>query len=252
MRFLDFDTGYEGKFDFPDGGRRPEIVYLLAGVPRSGSTFLSHLLWRSGCLGAPLEYLNFDGPYAFAAKSAELQNELWRSVLRRRTSPNGVFGFKCFPTQLAALHHTNPPLLADVLDLIKRARVIDLRRRDRIAHAVSLARAAMTGVWVAEQEGEATAAAHYSAEAIAAAERGIITQAATWERMFGDLRIEPLTLWYEDVVAQPDAALERVAGFLGVELAPDAAVSVPAFKRQSGGGSRDWAERYAGDRAAVF
>lgn len=252
MSSLDFDTGYEGKFDFPGGGRKPETFYMLASVPRSGSTFFSHLLWRTGCLGAPLEYLNFDGPYAFAAKSTELQRQLWQSVLRRRTSPNGVFGFKCFPTQLGALDRSNQPLLAEVLGLIKRARVIDLRRRDRIAHAVSLARAAMTGIWVAEQQGSANAEAHYSAEAVAAAERGIATQTAVWERMFSDLRIEPLILWYEDVVAAPDTALRQVADFLGVALDPQGAVPVPIFKRQSGEASRGWAERYARDRTAVF
>jgi LPS sulfotransferase NodH len=252
MRFLDFDTGYEGKFDFPDGGRRPEIVYLLASVPRSGSTFLSHLLWRSGCLGAPLEYLNFDGPYAFAAKSAELQQWLWHSVLRRRTSPNGVFGFKCFPTQLDALQGGNPPLFAEVFDLIRRARIIDLRRRDRIAHAISLARADMTGIWAAGQPGTPGAEARYSAEAIAAAERGIAAQSAAWDRLFKELRVEPLTLWYEETVAQPEATLQQVAAFLGVPLARDATITVPAVGRQAGSDSHDWAARYAGDRAAVI
>ena len=81
------DTGYEGKFDFPARGQGPEQTYLLASVPRAGSTHFSHVLWRTGCLGAPLEYLNFLplGPYGFAAKSPELQLQLWRSVLRRRT-----------------------------------------------------------------------------------------------------------------------------------------------------------------------
>lgn len=252
MHFLDFDTGYEGKFDFPGGGRRPEILYLLASVPRSGSTFLSHLLWRSGCLGAPLEYLNFDGPYAFAAKSAELQQWLWQSVLRRRTSPNGVFGFKCFPTQLDALQGGNPPLFAEVFDLIRRARIIELRRRDRIAHAVSLARADMTGVWVAGQPDTPGAEARYSSEAIAAAERGIAAQTAVWDRLFNELRAQPLTLWYEDTVAQPEATLRQVADFVGVPLTSDAPVAVPTITRQSASDSRDWAERYARDRAAVI
>src|SRR4051812_43480431 len=81
------DTGYEGKFDF--AGRQPETAYLLATVPRTGSTFLSHLLWRSGCLGAPLEYLNFEpsGPFAFAASSPGEQRDLWQRLLWRRTSP---------------------------------------------------------------------------------------------------------------------------------------------------------------------
>ena len=114
------DTGYEGKFDFPPRREPPELAYLLASVPRAGSTHLSHLLWRTGCLGAPLEYLNFvpGGPYGFAADSTQLQLELWRSVVRRRCSPNGVFGLKAFPPQLAQLQHQNAELLTEVLALI--------------------------------------------------------------------------------------------------------------------------------------
>jgi len=81
----DIETGYEGRFDFPARHQGPGRTYLLASVPRAGSTFFSHLLWRTGYLGAPLEYLNFEpaGPYGFAAASPQLQHQLWRSVLRR-------------------------------------------------------------------------------------------------------------------------------------------------------------------------
>ena len=85
------DTGYEAKFDFPVRVAGPERPYLLATVPRSGSTYLSHVLWRTGCLGAPLEYLNFDpaGPWGFANGSPAEQQRLWLSAQRIRTSPNG-------------------------------------------------------------------------------------------------------------------------------------------------------------------
>ncbi len=38
-------TGYETQFDFPSREAPPELIYLLASVPRSGSTYVSHLLW---------------------------------------------------------------------------------------------------------------------------------------------------------------------------------------------------------------
>ena len=106
------ETGYEEKFDFPLRDCPPDQVYVLASVPRSGSTYLSHLLWRTGCLGAPLEYLNFlpAGHYGFASSAPEKQIELWESVLHRRTSPNGVFGVKCFPMLIALLSRSNPEL----------------------------------------------------------------------------------------------------------------------------------------------
>lgn len=235
----------------------PSFAYLLASVPRAGSTFLSHLLWRTGCLGAPLEYLNFEpaGPYGFAAGSPQLQQQLWRSVLRRRCSPNGVFGLKAFPPQLEQLKRRNPPLLDDVLTTVvprgPERRVIYLRRRDRLAQAVSYARASISGIWRKEQESSAARPIEYSDEAIEAAERGIAFQEAVWEQMFDELGIEPLTLWHEDVVTHGHAVVRSVADYLGVKIDKGSAVQVPSVERQSEGDSLAWAERYSSRLAKI-
>jgi LPS sulfotransferase NodH len=245
------DTGYEGKFDFPARPAGPERTYLLASVPRAGSTFFSHALWRTGCLGAPLEYLNFEpgGPYGFAANAPQVQQQLWRSVLRRRCSPNGVFGLKVFPIQFEQLNHDNPPLLQEVLSVMLprggERRIVYLRRRDRVAQTVSYARASMSGVWRKEQEDEDAAPIGYSQEALQAAERGIAFQENIWARMFDDLRIEPLELWHEDVLADPAAAAKQVANHVGIEIDPAAAIEVPDVVKQSEGDAAEWIERYS-------
>lgn len=245
------DTGYEGKFDFPLRSEGPERTYLLASVPRAGSTFFSHILWRTGCLGAPLEYLNFEpsGPYGFAAKSADMQRRLWQSVLKRRCSPNGVFGLKLFPIQLEQLNHDNPPLLDKVLSVMLPAsgerRIVYLRRRDRLAQVVSYARASLSGVWRKEQEGGAAPSIDYSQDALEAAQRGIAFQEEVWARMFNDLAISPLELWHEDVLADPSGAAQRVAHHLGVSVDSAAAIEVPQIERQSPGDAGDWIERFA-------
>lgn len=248
-----FDTGYEGKYDFPQRPAPPERSYLLATVPRTGSTWLSHLLWRSGCLGAPLEYLNFEpeGPYGFASNSPENQLGLWRSVLRRRTSPNGVFGIKCFPVQLQALEANNPALLHELFGVVLppggSRRVIHLARRDRIAHRVSYARAILSGVWRQEQErGEAGESPEYSEETLEMAEQLIESQSGAWEEMFADLRIEPLRLWYEDAIAAPAETAARIAGYLGVRLDPAAEVLVPEVRKQREGNAGEWLRRHGG------
>jgi LPS sulfotransferase NodH len=253
----DIETGYEGRFDFPARQEKPELTYLLASVPRAGSTYFSHLLWRTGCLGAPLEYLNFEpaGPYGFAAGSSEQQHRLWRSVLRRRCSPNGVFGVKAFPPQLEQLQREHASLLEEVFATIlphgRPRRVVYLRRRDRLAQTVSYARATISGVWRKEQENKTARQIGYSEDALEAAERGIAFQEAAWEEMFADLNIEPLSLWHEDVLADGAAAAEAVAQFLQVSIDPGAAVQVPAIEKQSEGTSREWAERYARSRSTL-
>ena len=245
------ETGYEGRYDFPGRGEPPDIFYLLASVPRSGSTYLSHVLWGTGCLGAPLEYLNFDpaGPYSFASSSPGLQRDLWRSVLRRRTSPNGVFGLKAFPVQLEALQQDNAALVSDVFAMLMgsgRPRVVYLSRRDRVAHTVSYARAALSGVWRKEQEGPAPSV-DYSPEALRTGELLIEGQSAAWEAMFQDLRVQPLRLWHEDVIADPRQAAARTAEYLGVHLSADAAVQVPVIQKQDESDAKRWISRYAAE-----
>jgi LPS sulfotransferase NodH len=244
-------TGYEAQFDFPLRESPPELVYLLASVPRSGSTYVSHLLWQTGCLGAPLEYLNFEpsGPYGFASDSPAGQADLWRSALHCRTSPNGVFGLKAFPLQLEGVHQANPQLVGNVMRTLfargQRARVVDLRRRDRTAHAISYARALLSGIWRKEQEPDDRPEPEYSREALLRAMRMIEQQEGSWQAMYRDLRIEPLVIWYEDVLADPGTAIASVAAYLGVAIDPAAAVAVPAIERQSQAGARAWAERHA-------
>ena len=248
---LDIEMGYEGKFDFVSPGR-PELTYMLATIPRTGSSYFGHMLWETGCLGAPLEYLNFDeGHYGFARNSAAQQDQLWRSVRRRRTSPNGVFGFKVFPMQLEALKEGNPGLLQAVMDAVLpgKPRIVYLQRRDRVAHAVSYARATLSGVWRAEQEAGGVPQLDYSEAALQTAERWIDTQQGAWEDMFRDLRLDPLRVWYEDVTADPAGAARQVADYLGVAIDPAAAVSVPKVVKQAESESLRWAEQYAGGKS---
>lgn len=244
------ETAYEGKYDFPIRVDGPRLTYMIATVPRSGSTYLSHLLWQTGSLGAPLEYLNYEegGPYFFARHSPVQQRSLWRSVLRRRTSPNGVFGFKCFPAQLQDLKESNPELLVSVfsatLSNLDGRRVIWLGRRDTIAHSVSYARATISGVWRKEQADQEPTL-EYSEIAVERAQRMLASQMEAWESMFRDMRIEPLRLWHEDVVASPDTTALEVARYLNVDLQPEASVDVPSIQRQADTDSAEWIRRFS-------
>ena len=190
------------------------------------------------------------GPYGHASHSTAAQHQLWREALARRTSPNGVFGLKGFPVQFEALHATNPPLLGEIMQTLlpsrERGRVVLLHRRDRTAHAISYARAILSGIWRAEQEREGRAEPDYSRVAVERSKKLIESQEAAWRAMLIDLSVTPLELWYEDVLADPSAAINAVAGYLDVEIDPEAAVNVPPIERQAQQGARAWARRHAG------
>ena len=245
------ETGYEERYDFPQRADPPQHPYMIATVPRTGSSYFSHLLWRTGCLGAPLEYLNFlpTGPARLAISDPRQQAALWRSLLHLRTSPNGVFGVKCFSLQLRELQQRNPALLREVFAtmLLRGAatRVVLLRRHDRIAHAISYARSALSGIWRKEQEAAGAATVDYSSEAVEQARAYLGQQEADWELLLKELSIEPLTLWYEDVIEEPGESVTRVADFIGVTLDPAASVAIPTVEKQAEEDSRRWKERYA-------
>lgn len=244
------DTGYEGKFDFPRTSEPPRLTYMLATLPRTGSSWFSHLLWQTGCLGAPLEYLNYEpaSPYFFANQSASWQLSLWQSVLTRRTSSNGVFGVKCFPVQLQQLQEWNPQLLSEVMaTLVPRSRrpaIIYLDRRDDAAHEISYARAIISGVWRSEQESGRPTQVEYSDVAVDRARKLLDGQRQAWEEMFRDLSVHPLRLWYEDALVDPEAAVRAVADYLGVKLDPQAGIKVPEIRQQSQEDAAKWAKRY--------
>lgn len=247
-------TGYEEAFDFPERIAGPSMPYMLASVPRSGSTWLSHVLWATGCLGAPLEYCNFEpgGPYGFAADRPDLQNALWRRALTRRTSPNGVFGLKTFPGQLHHIQQFNAPLVDTVVRFLlgpqSPCKVVQLTRRNRDAHAISYARALLTGIWRAEQEKGGRPEADYSPQAVERAAHMIAQQEEAWQAMYRDLRITPLILCFEDALADPAGAVAEIARYLGVEIDPAACVEVPQIQQQSREGAAEWARRHKAQR----
>jgi LPS sulfotransferase NodH len=123
--------------------------------------------------------------------------------------------------------------------------VVHLRRRDRTAHAISYARAMLSGVWRKEQEHAAMAESDYSAVAVERAGRLIDGQESAWDAMFADLKLTTLTLWYEDVVGDPGGAAAEVAAYLGVALDEGAEVAIPMVERQSQDGARAWAAKHS-------
>jgi LPS sulfotransferase NodH len=65
-----------------------------------------------------------------------------------------------------------------------------------------------------------------------------------WANYFRENQIEPLVLFYEDVVASHRAAAERVLEFLGLPFPSSMEIPPPAIEKQATRISEDWASRY--------
>jgi LPS sulfotransferase NodH len=249
----------------------PTLTYLVAATQRSGSTLLCRALTDTGVAGRPEEYFLTGPPDAFppgwtfweegifARPHGRMDREGYLDlVFRLGTTPNGVFGAKLMwnnvPWVLEKLREL--PRFAE-LDraesfraLFPNLHVIRLTRRDRVAQAVSWARAAQDGVWVVS-DGEPTAPAtvpEYDRDLVAALADMLAEGEQGWPELCAELAVTPLEIVYEDLVDPATYAdtVRSVLRHLGID--DDVAISPPRTRRQADGVNEHWKQRYTTDR----
>lgn len=252
-------------FDLPVSARPPR-TWVLASVPRSGSTLLCRLLWDAHGVGAPKEYLNpmqvrdwevrlsssslrrfaygaLRGPAVGLARGrgwdrARLVEHV-RRVRERRTDPSGWFGVKLH------YHHFESWFLErgwSVDEILAPARWIRIVRHDRLAQAVSWARALQTGRWASHQRGYLPPL--YRPTQIRRRLAEIERQEAGWDDFFAQRGIEPLEVSYEELVANRVGTVRAILTHLDVPGAEVAPIPEPDLDRQSDALNARWIERY--------
>lgn len=244
----------------------PFASYVLCGTPRSGSTLLCGMLEASGVAGRPASFFRRED-VADWARAWGLPQDLgpdapgfdraYLDAMRREGSAGtGMFGLRLMAGSLdEAARRLNRALGRDLgaVQALEAAfgpvLFVHLSRRDTVAQAVSLARAEQSGIWHRRADGsvlEGGAAARptaYDRARIAALAGELRRDEAAWGAVFGSGSIRPLRLAYEDVAAEPRAALARVLDALGLD--PGAARGVPVgTARLADADSRAWARRF--------
>ena len=175
-------------------------------------------------------------------------------VLRQYTSPNGVFGtvvmWSYFERMLQMLQEIpayknlrGVELLAEVLH---QPRYIWLRRRNRVEQAVSWAIACQTGVWAqkAGEKAQPRIVPKFDFKVIDEWLNRIEAHETGWAKYFRDNHIDPLILFYEDVVACNRGSAEHVLEFLGLPAATATEIAPSAFEKQANQISQQWMEAY--------
>ena len=228
--------------DFPPTETLKHVA--ICTTPRCGSHFLGHQMRNLNCFGYPLEYMNPGNLPVWQARARENGADCTLDFIKSvRTGPNGVFSIK--------LHHEHLEPFLDHEPNPRNYRFIHLRRRDLLRQAVSFARAQQTGAWISDMPERAEA--HYDRDLIASKIEAIAEGNAGWQAFLASLGIEPLELYYEDIVADRNAALQRIARYLGVELRspdPDVAEFLPKPQRGADDPTQDWEERFKADSRA--
>ena len=212
----------------PSVAVEPRLAWFLCGVQRSGTWLLAGLLDSTGIAGRPHEW--------FSEPTEVGNRRIWRVspgedyihyVRRAGTTPNGVFACKLTWDAIERA--------GDLAAFAPERRFVWLRREPEPI-GVSWAWAAQTGRYQAwnpppRQEPQ------FVREKVDALVGLARQHDAAWARWFSDRAVEPLELWFDDVVADPAGASACVLAHLGL---PD----VPAFVRTEPSPPSDWLARY--------
>ncbi|THD82663.1 MAG: hypothetical protein E7812_00870 [Phenylobacterium sp.] len=231
-------------FDLPVYAGAFSLTYAIACTQRSGSTLLATSLWRRGVFGAPASYFNPEIMEHYRERHALTTDKDYLELLRaRRTSPNGVFGYKILAPHFLSLLDLTPYLFGQV----EPNKIIYLARRNEVAQAISLYKAEHTRSYFPEP-GEVMPEVPYDFEAI---ERRVVWNRdcnRLWARIFQALDVTPYVLFYEDLVADLPARVEEVADFLGLGTqSQPLPYELPALRRLSNSISVSWEDRFRSD-----
>jgi len=225
-------------FDFPPFQGQPK-VYLIASSQRTGSHYLCHLLFSTGRLGSPFEYYHRRNFKTFRKRFGTKRPEpTMRKLMEMRTSPNGWFGIKAHWGQ-----YKNRADLGFDPSLVKVDRVLYLKRRDEVLQAISRSIAVQTEQWMShyEKAGEPVYDFGDLDEHVGAVRAAY----EKWENHFAANGIEPLTMYYEDICADPLGEVGRALAFFGE---PTDIRELKAFtQRQATDLNHAWKQRYLDD-----
>jgi LPS sulfotransferase NodH len=176
-------------------------AYIIAGTPRSGSSWLC--AWLHGCgAGNPREWINRHAPGDWFQQMAQHNppfilalKVFWVHLERNRMGPEDI------------LYRMGPD-----------ARWVYLDRRDKLRQALSLARVrASNGKWTQHtQHGPVTPIPiPFDPDRIASDIRELEESAQQWRRFFDAQTIDPLAIYYEDMQADVRPVVRQVLAHIG-------------------------------------
>lgn len=242
--------------------RLPTRVVIIASSPRSGSTMLCHTLAATGALG-PTGELLANGPLARSALrmgvprlplrarvhqrrqrhlaswypfDEESMRKYLLMIARRRQGDDGSFGVKIMGEQFAN-HMQRLGISTDVWGV--PVLWIYLRRRDRVAQAVSLAKALQTGQFASTSV--RTGDAHYDSNLIRSCIDSAARSYSVWEEHFKTHGITPIDVWYEELSAEPNFEIRRILDAIGRS---DLQTRPPLTDRQFDSTNVEWIEKF--------
>ncbi|NLG49532.1 MAG: hypothetical protein GX552_05405 [Chloroflexi bacterium] len=241
---------------------KPRLAYIICAVQRSGSSLLCEALKNTHLAGIPDEYFlceeqgrweDAGGHWARVHQVASRQQFLGK-VFELGTTPNGVFGAKVmwnyFPYMLRNLRElpeyeglTAPELMTAVFS---RPQYVWIVRRNKVAQAVSWAKAALTGVY-AWHKGQAPVRAQEPAFDFTFIDnlyKLVLQGEAGWAEFLQACGVEPFRVVYEDLVDAYEQTALDILDYLNISRPANMSLGERRLLRQADALNEQWAARY--------
>ena len=241
-------------------------AYIICATPRSGSTLLCDLLAGSGAAGRPDSFYRSQSiadfvrdlsvPATDGIEGAAFDRVYLDAVRREGRGDTAVFGLRLMWSSVAELSRRLDGLFPGLpSDAARFERAfgeplyLHLSRQDKVAQAVSRLKAEQTGLWHVAADGSERersappAPPAYDADRLETFMAEASADEAAWSRWFKEQDVEPLSLTYEALSADPPSVLAKVLKALGQDPARAAAAAVRT-SRMADAESITWAARY--------
>ena len=218
---------------------------MICATPRSGSNYLCQLLASTGQLGIPLEYFNTIGRRKSDPgypKDRYAQIEIVRS---RGATPNGIYALKVMPLQYRRVRER-----VDLLRALPNLTFVRLRRRDLLGQAISLSRARQTGQLMSSNP--ALRQPIYDVQDIRTCIADVRRMQSSWDQVMRDLGLQPITFDYEEVMRDPQAAIDGVAALMGLAAPPPVNPAMVRVSLQRNQESEAWRQRFLEETGEEF
>ncbi|MEO0468251.1 MAG: Stf0 family sulfotransferase [Bacteroidota bacterium] len=246
----------------------PQNSYRIWFTQRSGSTLLCKALAQTGIAGNPGEYFTLmDAEDSLAKKFsahdyASLKQNLWKAG----STDNGIFGLK------VPLHYSRyQKVLAEIrafrnlqteddeallAELFPNCRHIYLSRRNKIRQVVSWWKAIQDHVWHMEGNQSRTQKADfyadkYNPDALRHLFQESVLMECAKQDYFARYGIKPLSIIYEDFVADYENSIRRILDYLELDH-QNLRIQPPFYQKTADDISEEWVARFKKDLQQNF
>jgi len=233
---------------------KPKLSYTIWFSQRTGSSLLCEAIGSTGLAGKPGEWLHDNQMKGYGDGSAEsFRDKLWQAGV----SPEGIFGLKIahnsvtrklmdFMKRLPDCPK-QPKNQSEIWDLIcPNGKHLFMTRRNKVRLAVSWWRAIKSNDWH-RTHGAAPVEADLKEAYLFDAIRHLMIESdfreAAAQEFFTESGIVPMTLVYEDFIADYSGTVTRVLDYLGL-LQKKVNIAPPAFDKIADDTSEEWVQRF--------